>query len=321
MLSKNLRKLGFALALAGVITTGVVTAPSYEVKAQETAVEITDRMHEVYNNRSLGLKKIKNARQLGGCVTKDGRKVKQDVLLRTGALISGAGTDDLEVLKNKYNLTKVIDFRDSIEKKNDPDPQIPGVSIVDLKIFEQTPEYLESQQEQQDLFNSAKTPEEGIPIVIKTIEDYNIMDPDMYVKIVTSTYSQKQYAHFFEEIVNNPGGAVLFHCAQGKDRTGLAAIFLLSALGVDKDTIMEDFLLTNVYFEKDLNDVYNAVIEAGAKPSTVEAARYYCGVSPDFMEKALNVIDEQYGSMDSYLRNQLGLTESDIQTLQDKYLD
>ena len=51
---------------------------------------------------------------------------------------------------------------------------------------------------------------------------------------------------FFKELLDADGGAVLWHCVSGKDRTGNATMLLLTVLGVDKETIIEDFLLTNL---------------------------------------------------------------------------
>ncbi|MBQ5760315.1 MAG: tyrosine-protein phosphatase, partial [Clostridia bacterium] len=72
-------------------------------------------------NQTLGLQAILNARQLGGYKTTDGRTVRRDVLLRTGAL--GLGTpEDLAKLTDIYHIKTVIDFRTTPEIKASPDP-------------------------------------------------------------------------------------------------------------------------------------------------------------------------------------------------------
>ena len=77
---------------------------------------------------------------------------------------------------------------------------------------------------------------------------YGTFTDQMYVDFLSSDTGKTGYHRFFEELLSLPDGqAILFHCSEGKDRTGCAAMLILYALGVDEKTIMEDFLLTNIY--------------------------------------------------------------------------
>ena len=88
------------------------------------------------------------------------------------------------------------------------------------------------------------------------------MAANMYPSLIRSEYSQLQYATFLRLIVESPeDGGVLWHCFQGKDRTGWGAAFLLSALGVDREAIIADFDLSNTAY-RELVAVLNAQIEA-----------------------------------------------------------
>ena len=60
---------------------------------------------------------------------------------------------------------------------------------------------------------------------------------------------KKAYRHFFDVLLENSdeGRSVLFHCSAGKDRTGMGAVYLLTALGVDEATIRRDYLASNKY--------------------------------------------------------------------------
>ena len=72
------------------------------------------------------------------------------------------------------------------------------------------------------------------------------MAANMYPSLIRSEFSQLQYAAFLRLIIEAPeDGGIVWHCAQGKDRTGWGAAFLLFALGVDKEQIIEDFDRSN----------------------------------------------------------------------------
>ena len=75
------------------------------------------------------------------------------------------------------------------------------------------------------------------------------MAANMYPSLIRSEYSQLQYATFLRLIVESPeDGGILWHCFQGKDRTGWGAAYLLFALGVDREAIIADFDLSNAAY-------------------------------------------------------------------------
>ena len=85
--------------------------------------------------QSIGLEEIVNARELGGYVGADGRKVKRGVLLRTGALSEISEADRRRLLE-QYHLTDIIDFRTSFECDAAPDPEMDGVVCHPIRILE-----------------------------------------------------------------------------------------------------------------------------------------------------------------------------------------
>ena len=130
------------------------------------------------------------------------------------------------------------------------------------------------------------------------------------------------YRQFFEHLLSASPSAVIFHCASGKDRTGVAASLLLSALGVDRDTIIEDYMLTNSCL-----DVHHHVARAMAdfdnryqsiKQPEVLTAMYE--VQPSYLSAALDEIDQQFGNIQNYLQQKMGLNRSGIEKLQQHYL-
>ena len=122
-------------------------------------------------------------------------------------------------------------------------------------------------------------------------------------------------------MVNHKKGAILWHCSGGKDRTGIVAALLLSALNVDRETILNDYELTNEFVRgqrigmKIVSWFYSSDEKEEERVATI------AGVKREFMEKTLNHIDKKYGGPVEFLKNQVGLSEQDILTLKQKYLE
>jgi protein-tyrosine phosphatase len=111
-------------------------------------------------------------------------------------------------------------------------------------------------------------------------------------------------------------GAVLYHCTAGKDRTGSFSAVLLTLLGVPRDVVFEDYLLTNTYL------MTPARVEAVlARGGTRESAATALGVDRTYLELFLTSIDSTYGSFDEYRRTGLRLSDADVQGLKAKLLE
>ena len=121
-------------------------------------------------------------------------------------------------------------------------------------------------------------------------------------------------------MVDTPEGAVFFHCTQGKDRTGLAAAFLLSAFGVDRETIIADFDKTNQVYARDVRKFCRRVKFFGGKEEEMAVVKSFIGANTGNFVNTLDMITAEYGSMDAYLRNILHLTDGDFETLRERYL-
>lgn len=134
---------------------------------------------------------------------------------------------------------------------------------------------------------------------------------------------KKGYTEYFRQLLALPeGNSLLFHCSQGKDRTGLGAMLILSALDVDEETIMQDYLLTNVFNaeliekERKMFSQYNL--------SDSDLNKYLSAmdqVDPVYMKNALDYLKKNYGSVKGYITKELGLTEKDFASLKNKFLE
>ncbi len=84
--------------------------------------------------------------------------------------------------------------------------------------------------------------------IVNAIQD-GVYSADMYDVFATSNYSRNMYHSFFNQLLEGGDGTTLWHGSSGKDRTGIATVLILSALGVSQDTIMQDYLLTNDFVQ------------------------------------------------------------------------
>ena len=258
-----------------------------------------------------------NARELGGYPSNDGRKVKRGLLLRS-AKPCGASAADIQRLSEDFNLATIIDFRMSYERALEPNPAIPGVKDVWCPIIDEDLLRANISADDSTLQRKLTTLER-----LKIAVDTGIVGENMYVNFLSGEQGKKGYTIFFKELLALPDGkSLLFHCTQGKDRTGLGSMLILSALGVDEKTIMQDYLLTNT-FNAPLIEKERAML-AQYNLSSEQEKMYLAAmdfVSENFMQNALDYLKENYGSVLGYIKKELGLTESDIDRLKKKFLE
>lgn len=261
-----------------------------------------------YETQAIRLEGVENARQLGGISCADGRKVRPNVLIRTGRL-SDATDADIDRLADEFHVTRVFDFRMESEHIAAPDREIPGAENTWIEVLRRSAVRVEVPDEYRS---------DGTRMLI----EYALqLMPTLYENILRSPEGQAGYARFFREILAQKDGAILWHCSQGKDRAGIAAVLLLLALGADEETALDDFELSSVFYAAYTREKVRAAAKYGYTPSQQEAVRALTGVSREYMRSALDAVRREYGSTADYLRDQLGVTDEDIAVLRERYLE
>ena len=268
-------------------------------------------------DRILSFEGIENARELGGLKMQDGRTVVSGKLVRSGEL-SKATDADVAILKDRFGLTNVYDFRFERERSGKPDREIEGVENTWLSTLPQA--FLAA-------FASGRADS-------TTVQSANLMDAlakyafvpqaqemaaKLYPAIVMDTTSQKRYGAFLRGVLKADGGA-LWHCSQGKDRCGWGSAFVLASLGASRETIVEDFAQSNVSYAPLVEAMSAKVIENGGGEAELGFIRAMVGVNVENFESTLDLIDAQYGSLQSYLEKALGFTAEEQESLKRKYL-
>lgn len=250
-------------------------------------------------------------RELGGYEAADGRRVKHGIFFRTAAL-GDFNEEELERLSG-LGLRYVLDLRSAEEAGELPDPEICGAEHVRISGC------MDADGNEVNLSPSAILNLFGNP---RRKDD----DPEEdIISAVAEVYSSLAFDNvaYRELMAQLEKGCtpLLFHCTAGKDRTGIAAMVILMALGVDERTIIADYLLTNEYRHEAIErklaehpflsriDLFELAVRAGE------------GVVEDFGRRVLDEIRQEYGTFEAYLDREFGLTGERLKALRDRYLE
>ena len=261
---------------------------------------------------------IENARDMGELVMQDGRTVRTGMLVRSGCLAK-ASDGDVAVLKEKYRLTDVFDFRFEAEANAAPDRIIDGVSYTHLSTLPTA--FIQAFSTSRPDTTRMDTRDMAAMLMKYAFEPKaQTMARKLYPAIVTDSTAQHYYGEFLRGVLRAEGG-VLWHCSQGKDRAGWASAFLLAALGASREVIVEDFDLSNQSYAPAVEAMTDRVKGKKGSDEAVAFIRAMVGVSRENFEATLDLIDQRYGSLSGYIENQLGFSKEEQQQLRIKYLE
>lgn len=268
-------------SLTAAALLGIASATAY---AQSTTAPDTDQY--------IPLEHVQNTRDLGGLTTEDGRRVLPGRLYRSGNP-AFATPSDITRLKAMH-LDVVLDFR---------------------AVSEKTPA--------EQAF-AAQFPWQDDPVLAGNLSPAAIVPmlqrstPAQMHQFMVSLYQQfpvdyqPQFARFLK--LAEQDKTMLYHCTAGKDRTGFATVLLLSALGVDRATVMANYLESNRYNAAGNAKATAQLQKIGVAPDVVAPL---LAVDPDYIGAAMEVIDQRYGGMQHYLVDVLHV---DVQRIRQNYL-
>ncbi|WP_433899671.1 tyrosine-protein phosphatase [Pseudomonas sp. PSE1(2024)] len=245
------------------------------------------------------LKGIDNFRDVAGITTAystthDGT-MRAGVFYRSNALTPTAS--DLATL-NGLGIKAVYDLRTPSEIAGTPDTMISGATYQNIDII------------------GATTSGANITTVsFKSAADATAMMQETNRAFVSDAGMRGQLGVLFNELAG-VDGAALFHCTAGKDRTGWTAAVLQSIAGVDNATIMSNYLATNDYTADRV-----AKTLAMMPPSMAAIYAPLLGVEASYLQAGLDQVTAQYGSMDNYLKQGLGLSQETIYVLRGKMVE
>lgn len=247
-----------------------------------------------------------NFRELGGYLTEDGRKIKWHKLLRSGSMAQ-LTKNDVDYL-DQYGVRYIVDLRSSEESSYSPD------------------KYPDKAQYFQDTvypFSFSLFKNLGIINNMRLGASNMDFGRQTYLQMLLDPHAQAAYRKMFNVLLENDkeGESVVFHCTAGKDRTGVAAFLILSALGVSEKQIVEDYLYTNLFFDNYSSETINDALESESQTEIAQRLNSKTAVIAETIEvlpKAYRVVS---GSVEKFLEEKLGMTKAKIERLQELYLE
>ncbi|MGI9474472.1 MAG: tyrosine-protein phosphatase, partial [Rubripirellula sp.] len=250
-----------------------------------------------------------NFRDVGGYRTEDGKMVKRAVIFRSGEL--PRLTDDDVASLERLGIKTVVNFLTDIETESRGEDRLPA-DAREIALPIESDDGLAAAVEQ-----ARKT------------ADFSKIPPSINTKIhrVLVEEARPQYAALLREIIatENP---LVFHCSHGVHRTGSATAILLWGVGVPWETVRADYLLSNQYRGEEVGKRLTQLRDHIAKNQNIAAEEvdmsnvnaFYI-LDGKYIDATRDEILREYGSINSYLTEGLGLSDDELQKLRTRLLE
>ena len=243
-----------------------------------------------------------NFRDLGGYAAQDGRRVDWGRLFRSGHLSNLTG-DDQDYIAS-IDIRTVCDLRVADEVTNERTTLSDATQIEMLAI----PPGVKDRFFFHRVFEHANDPEDVVRAMHDVMRSF-VLD------------AGARYKPVFEVLLEARKGGVLINCSAGKERTGVGAALVLMALGVPRETILYEFMLSKTYFpvESELDRVYEKYAVSAKGEPAKRLVMPLLETRESYLQSAFDAIDEQYGSGEAFLRKTYGLGDLELRHLKDTY--
>ena len=238
--------------------------------------------------RDLCFEGITNARDLGGLQNAAGQRIRSGLLLRA-AHLHNATDQDLERL-SRLRVRCVVDLRTGVERAERPDRLPADAAQLCRPIFGEA--------------TAGITREDGKPA--------ELIMPDMrvvYRHMVTKPGCVENLRVILRTILEQAcaGNTVLWHCTAGKDRCGVVTALLLSQLDVPRESIFEDYLLTNRIAVPEAEAVCARLLAKGHPAEAVQPVYEAFIAREEYLAGVFEEVDAGFGGVRDFLREGLGL--------------
>ncbi len=230
-----------------------------------------------------------NFRDVGGYQTVDGKHVKHGVLFRSNDLAE-LTRDDLETFEG-LGIKSVYDLRHDYERDRKPSrlPEDDDLQVIEIPVYYAPLDRRVSREK----------------ILSGDVEEGHFHEVMVDANRAFAVDYNEQWSNLLRALTVEGSRPSLIHCADGKDRTGFAVAITLEAVGVPRETIYEDYLLSKDLLEH-RTEYYSFLAWVGSffRVSQSEV-RPLLEVRREYLEAAYAEIEERYGSFDNYLREAL----------------
>ncbi|WP_267201092.1 tyrosine-protein phosphatase [Limosilactobacillus kribbianus] len=260
------------------------------------------------HKRILTFKDGFNFRELGGYQTANNETIAYHKLVRSAHLAYFERAEQQALYD--YGIRTVIDFRSSSEVALYPDQLDARIKYLRIPVFDNDITESNDEEINKTRQHFSQDPQAGFKRMMH-----------VYHQFVIDEQAQGAFHRFMQTLcaVSAKGG-VIFHCSAGKDRTGLAAVYLLSILGVPEQTIYQDYILTNRASVKRIKERLRFGAKAGLGENYLRSIYDLSTANKHYYDQALSLINANYGGMQAYLRDVLQISTPMIEQLKYLYL-
>lgn len=242
-----------------------------------------------------------NFRDIGGYENEDGHTVRYGQLFRSGVM-SALQEDAVEEIA-ALGIRSVCDLRSRDEREAHPSHWLAG----------------------RDIHLSLREDSDGVGDVLKF---YNAIEatPHIARDVMIAGYRTMPYAlapsyrALFARLLAGET-PLIFHCAGGKDRTGIAAALILSALGVPRETILRDYQTTDRIFDRLFELMQSQVAGHMDLDQNLKIWRPLLVCHPDYLQASFDAFDKNDGGLLGYLATHAGVDEAGIELLRQRYTE
>lgn len=227
-----------------------------------------------------------NFRDIGGIPVETGTLVAKK-FFRSGQVVDVAA-ETVDFLHKSCKVKTIYDFRSKDELQKMPDTKIPEASFKHI-----------------DILKTASENQVSMDEMITENGDAHANMLVTYEEMVTTKSAQEGYTQFLVDLVNK-NEPILFHCFAGKDRTGFAAALILKIAGATDQQIMTDYLRTNEMRQAANQEILNQFKDKLTAKGLEELEIALC-VAPEYLVRANQTINKNYGNFTNYLKDGLQL--------------
>lgn len=261
------------------------------------------------------IKGLRNTRDLGQLSDLTTVKIKKKTLIRSGRIDKMSEKKRNQFFKD-YNIKLVIDLRTDVEIEEGKIIDFPStvkyvkIPILNKSFFGITHEKKMSKALSKDCKRRINQVKDDMYLV------------EMYKSILFSEESQKMLQEALELILKTNDGAILYHCSSGKDRTGILTMLILYILGVDEQTIIDDYQATE-YFNRFYIRSRMFLLKIGffLKKDFRNLLKHMLKAKKEYMQKTIEALKAKYGSLDNYLINTINFSLDKWQNLKEMCLE
>lgn len=290
--------------IATCIGAGLALGACSEPESSRTAELLA--LANVSPDRILDVDGAHNLRELGGYETADGRRVKWGVLYRSDNL--GELTSKGKAALSALGLKAVTDLRSDPERADAPDrlpEQDPPINYTVLPVND----------EPVDIKALSRK------IVKGEVDEDEIMVLLDHRRFITNPAHLKTWGDWVKSLENDTNTPHLFHCTSGKDRAGYGAAIVLLTLGVPKETVKKDFLLSNAVYADYIDKNVKKIERFAGKDANIDMIRKVMGVSEETIDATFAQMETDFGSVEGFIENGLGIDAATRARLRAKFLE